>query len=86
MNPRLFPQDQSFYRYHEENERLLRDPCVIQGFQGIWDDGFTHLILYRRDVCCPENRSDADEEGGISHVPSKTNPAIKGRNHEKILE
>ena len=77
MNAGLCSRAQPSYRYHEEDERLLHDRPGILGFQGIRDNGYTRFVLYWRDVGCPENRSDVDEEGCIGHAPSKANPAAK---------
>jgi len=77
MNAGLFSWDQSLYRRHEEDERLSHDRRGIHGFQGIRDNGFTRFVRYRRDLGCPENRSNVDEKCGISQAPSKANPAAK---------
>ena len=67
---------------HREDERLVHYHRGIRSFQGIRDKGCTRFVLYRSDVGRPENRSDVDEEGGISHTPPKTNPAVKGRDYK----
>ena len=66
----------------KRDRRLLHDRLAHDGLQGIRDNGFTRFVLYRRDVCCPENRSDVEEEGSVSHTPPQTSPAIKGRDYE----
>ena len=65
---------------------LLHDQPGIHGFQGIRDDGFTCCVLDRRNVGCPENRSNVDKEGGIRHMAPKTNPVIKGRDYENTWD
>ena len=65
---------------------LLHDRRSLQGFQGIRDDGLIRFVLYRRDVGCPEDRCDVDEECGINHAPSKANPVAKNLDYENVLE
>ena len=82
MNTGLFAQVQLFGRHQKEDERLSHGQPSIHGLQGIRDNGFTRFVLHRRDVGCPENRSDVDEKGGIGHMPPETNPAIKVRGYK----
>ena len=80
----MFARAQSLYQYHEEYEYLLHNHPGIHSLQGIRDNRFTRFVVHRGDVGCPENRSHIDEEGGISHTPSKTNSTIKVRDYENV--
>jgi len=58
-----------------ENGWLLHHDSGIHSFQSIRDNGIPHFVLQGRDVGCPQDGGDVDEERGVCHVPSKANPA-----------
>jgi len=49
--------------------RDLHDESIVDGFQRVWDDGAPSFVLDSRDVGCPKDAGDFDEQRGVCDVP-----------------
>ena len=49
---------------------------MMDGFQRVWDDGVPGFVLHSRDVGCPQDAGDVDEQRGVRNVPPDADSVI----------